>query len=469
MTRMVFLVSLALAGTVVAQDQPIRIGVLNDQTSVYADFQGRGSVLAAQMAVEDYGAKAAGRRIDVVFADHQNKPDVGSVVARKWLDQDGVDLIVDIPNSAVALAVSEIVRQKNKVLIGSGAGSAELTGSKCSPNTVHWTYDTWSYGHSLARAVVERGGKTWVFITADYAFGHDLERQATDQLVKDGGKVLGGVRTPIGTPDFSSFLLAAQSSGAQVVALAVAGGDTTNSMKQAAEFGLPAKQSIVALIFGINNVPALGLKASQGALTVNPFYWDMDEGTRAWSQRFRKRAHNGAMPNDMQAGVYSSVLHFLKAVDKAGGAGDGRTVVAAMKAMTTDDPLFGKGRIREDGRKIHPMYLLQVKSPEESKGDWDYFKIVASIPAEQAFRRRNDGLQAIAPFGVGELVTAIAKAAIVVLAVLVRVPEIEQGVGHGLASGGQDLSRHDQPRGLGLRLHQRNAARRIGSEKWALS
>jgi branched-chain amino acid transport system substrate-binding protein len=256
---------------------------------------------------------------------------------------------------------------------------------------VHWTYDTWSYGHSLAKAVVQRGGRTWFFITADYAFGHDLERQATDQLLKDGGKVLGGVRTPIATPDFSSFLLAAQSSGAQVVALAVAGGDTTNSMKQAAEFGLPAKQSIVALIFGINNVPALGLKASQGALTVNPFYWDMNEGTRAWSQRFRKRAHNGAMPNDMQAGVYASVLHFLKAVDKAGGAGDGKAVVAAMKAMTTDDPLFGKGRIREDGRKIHPMYLLQVKTPEESKGDWDYFKIVSSIPAEQAFRPLNEG------------------------------------------------------------------------------
>ena len=295
--RAAVLASLALAGTVAAQDQPIRIAVLNDQSSVYADFQGRGSVLAAQMAVEDYGARAAGRRIDVVFADHQNKPDVGSVVARKWLDQDGVDLIVDIPNSAVALAVNEIVRQKNKVLIGSGAGSAELTGSKCSPNTVHWTYDTWSYGHSLAKAVVQRGGRTWFFITADYAFGHDLERQATDQVVKDGGKVLGGVRTPIATPDFSSFLLAAQSSGAQVVALAVAGGDTTNSMKQAAEFGLSAKQSIVALIFGINNVPALGLKASQGALTVNPFYWDMNEGTRAWSQRFRKRAHNAAMPN----------------------------------------------------------------------------------------------------------------------------------------------------------------------------
>jgi branched-chain amino acid transport system substrate-binding protein len=390
-SRLLAALATAAAASFAAAQEPIRIGVLNDQTSVYADFQGKGSVLAAQMAVEDYGGKAAGKKVEVVFADHQNKPDVGSVVARKWLDQDGVDLIVDVPNSAVAFAVSEIVRQKNKVLIGSGAGSAELTGSRCSPNTVHWTYDTWSYGHSLARAVVQRGGKTWFFITADYAFGHDLERQATDQLVKDGGKVAGGVRVPIATPDFSSFLLAAQSSGAQVVALAVAGGDTTTSMKQAAEFGLPARQSIVALIFGINNVPALGLKASQGVLTVNPFYWDMNEGARAWSQRFRKRAHNAAMPNDMQAGVYASVLHFLKAVDKAGGAGDGKAVVAAMKAMTTDDPLFGKGRIREDGRKIHPMYLLQVKSPEESKGDWDYFKIVSSIPAEQAFRPLNEG------------------------------------------------------------------------------
>jgi len=387
------LAALALAATahLAAAQAPVRIGVMNDQSSVYADFQGPGSVLAAQMAVEDYGGKAAGRKVEVLFADHQNKPDVGSVIARKWLDQDGVDVIMDLPNSAVAFAVSEVVRQKNKVMIGSGAGSSDLTGPRCSPNTVHWTYDTWSYGHSLAKAVMERGGKTWFFITADYAFGHDLERQATDQLLKSGGKVVGGVRTPIATQDFSSFLLAAQSSGAQVVALAVAGGDTTTSMKQAAEFGLPAKQSIVSLIFGINNVPALGLKASQGALTVFPFYWDMNEGTRAWSRKFQKRAHNHAMPNDMQAGVYAGVLHYLKAVDKVGGAGDGKAVVAAMKAMPTDDPLFGKGRIRADGRKIHPMYLLQVKSPAESKGDWDYFKILSTIPAEQAFRPLNEG------------------------------------------------------------------------------
>jgi branched-chain amino acid transport system substrate-binding protein len=389
-TIRLFLLCMALAGLARAQE-PIRVGVLNDQSSVYADFQGKGSVLAAQMAVEDYGGKAAGRKIEVVTADHQNKPDVGSVIARKWLDQDGVDVILDVPNSAVALAVSEIVRQKNKVLIGSGAGTSELTGSKCSPNTVHWTYDTWAYGHSLAKAVVQRGGKSWFFITADYAFGHDLEKQATEQLTRDGGKVVGGVRTPLGTPDFSSFLLQAQSSGAQVVALAVAGGDTTNSLKQAAEFGLPAKQSMVSLIFTLNNVPALGLKASQGVLTVNPFYWDMNEDTRAFSRRFQKRAHNGAMPNDMQAGVYSAVLHYLKAVDKVGAASDGRAVVAAMKAMPTDDPLFGKGRIREDGRKLHPMYLLQVKSPEESKGDWDFYKVISTIPADQAFRPMSEG------------------------------------------------------------------------------
>ena len=391
MTRTIIsLLALLAAGVALAQE-PIRIGVMNDQSSVYADFQGKGSVLAAQMAVEDYGGKAAGRKVEVVMADHQNKPDVGSVIARKWLDQDGVDMIADLPNSAVAFAVSEVVRQKNKVMIGSGAGSSDLTGAKCSPNTVHWTYDTWSYGHSLARAVMQRGGKTWFFITADYAFGQDLEKQATDEVIKEGGKVLGGVRSPLGTLDFSSFLLKAQSSGAQVVALAVAGGDTTTSMKQAAEFGLPAKQSIVSLIFGINNVPALGLKASQGALTVFPFYWDLDDATRAWSRKFQSRAHNHAMPNDMQAGVYSAVLHYLKAVDKVGGAEDGKAVVAAMKAMPTDDPLFGKGTIRADGRKIHPMYLFQVKSPQESKGDWDYFKLLATIPPEQAFRPMSEG------------------------------------------------------------------------------
>ncbi|HEY5899268.1 MAG TPA: ABC transporter substrate-binding protein, partial [Burkholderiales bacterium] len=269
MKRSLALLAFTLASTAFAQaDKPVKIGVMNDQSSVYADFQGRGSVLAAQMAVEDYGGRAAGRKVEVVFADHQNKPDVGSALARQWVDVDGVNMIADLPNSAVAFAVSEVVRDKNKVMIGSGAGSVELTGARCSPNTVHWTYDTWSYGHSMARAVMQRGGKTWFFITADYAFGHDLEKQATEQVQRDGGKVVGAVRTPIGTNDFSSFLLQAQASKAQVLALAVAGGDTTTSMKQAAEFGLTQKMMIAPLIFGINNVPALGLQAAQGALLV---------------------------------------------------------------------------------------------------------------------------------------------------------------------------------------------------------
>jgi len=374
-----------------AEEPPVRIGVMNDLSSVYADYQGRGSVLAAQMAVEDFGGTVVGRKIEVISADHQNKPDVGSAIAREWLDRRGVHMIADLPNSAVAFAVNEVVRDKNKVLIGSGAGSVELTGSHCSPNTVHWTYDTWSYGHALARAIVQRGGKTWFFITADYAFGHDLERQAADQVNKDGGKVLGAMRTPIGTADFSSMLVSAQASGAQVLGLAVAGGDTTNSMKQAAEFGVTGKMTMAPLIFGLNNVPALGLQASQGALLVNPFYWDMNDGTRAWSRRFKQRSHNDAMPNDMQAGVYAATLHYLKAVQKVGSPEDGQAIVAVMKSMPTDDPLFGKGHIRDDGRKLHDMYIFEVKSPAESKGDWDYFKLVATIPAEQAFRPMNEG------------------------------------------------------------------------------
>jgi branched-chain amino acid transport system substrate-binding protein len=381
------------AGPALAEgpDGTIRIGVMNDMSSVYSDFQGPGSVIAAQMAVEDFGGKAAGRKLEVVFADHQNKPDVGAAIARKWLEVEGVDVVVDLPNSAVAFAVGDVVRQQNKVMIGSGAGSALLTGEKCSPNTVHWTYDTWSFGHALARAVMQQGSKSFFFVTADYAFGHDLEKQASDQVVKDGGKVLGSARHPIGTADFASLLLQAQASGADVVGFANAGGDTTNSLKQAAEFGLATRQKVVSLIFGINNVPALGLPASQGILLVNPFYWDMNEGTRAWSKRFAERHAKHNIPNDMQAGVYAGVLHYLKAVDKVGGAADGKAVVAAMKALPTDDPLFGKGSIREDGRKLHPMYLMQVKTPEESKAPWDYLKILATIEADQAFRPLAEG------------------------------------------------------------------------------
>ncbi len=368
----------------------VRIGVMNDMSSVYSDFQGPGSVLAAQMAAEDF-AKISKRKVEVIAADHQNKPDVGSAIARRWLDVEGVDMIIDLPNSAVALAVAERVRENNKVIIGSGAGTALLTGAKCSPNTVHWTYDTYANGHALARGLLDAGGKTWFFITADYAFGHDLEKEATDQVVASGGRVIGSVRHPIGTSDFSSLLLQAQSSGAQVIGLANAGGDTVNTIKQAAEFNTTAKQKLGALVFDLQSVPPLGLKIAQGLMAINAFYWDMNDQTREWSKRYQQRHDKKGMPNHMQAGVYSGVLHYLKAVDKVGSPADGRAVVAAMKAMPTNDPLFGTGQIRADGRKMHPMYLLQVKTEAESKGPWDVFKVAATIPAEKAFRPLKDG------------------------------------------------------------------------------
>jgi branched-chain amino acid transport system substrate-binding protein len=263
------------------RDKPIRIGVLNDMSGVYSDFQGIGSLVAARLAVQDFGGKAAGVTVEVVGGDHQNKVDVGAIIARRWFDNDGIDLIVDVPNSAVALAVADIAREKNKVFIGSGAGTAELTGSRCSPNTVHWTYDTWNLANSIARALVDQGGKSWFFITSDYAFGHDLERQARNVVLSQGGKVLGGVRHPLGTTDYSSFLLQAQASRADVIGIATPGGDLTNMLKQASEFGVAGKQKLAALIFAINNVDALGLESAQGIVAVNPFYWDMNERTRA--------------------------------------------------------------------------------------------------------------------------------------------------------------------------------------------
>jgi branched-chain amino acid transport system substrate-binding protein len=367
-----------------------RIGVLNDMSSVYADFQGPGSVLAAQLAVEDF-AKQSKRKVEVISADHQNKPDIAAGIARRWLDVEGVDLIVDLPNSAVALAVSDIVREKNKVAIGSGAGTAALTGAKCSPNFVHWTYDTWAFGHGTARGVLAQGGKTWFFITADYAFGHDLEKQASDEVTASGGKVLGAVRHPLGVNDFSSFLLQAQASKADVIALANAGGDTVNTIKQAADFKISANQKVVALIFDLQAVPAIGLQTAQGLTAINAWYWDLNDATRAWSRRYQAQHPKKQMPNHMQAGVYSAILHYLKAVDKVGSPADGAKIVAAMKSMPTDDPLYGKGTIREDGRKVHPLYLLQVKTPVESKSDWDVFNVVGTIPADKAFRPLKEG------------------------------------------------------------------------------
>ncbi|WP_249158051.1 ABC transporter substrate-binding protein [Bradyrhizobium jicamae] len=369
----------------------VKIGVLNDQSGPFASYQGVGSVIAARMAVEDYGGKAAGKTVEVVAADHQNKTDTGIGIARRWYENEAVDAIFDVPNSSIALAVAAMSAEKNKVFIGSGAGTALLTGEKCTPNTVHWTYDTYAYGRGLGKAIVQQGGKKWFFITADYAFGHDLEKQASEAVKASGGQVLGAVRHPLGTADYASFLLQAQASGADVIGIANAGDDTITSMKQAAEFGLTQNHKLAGLILGMNGLPSLTLKFAQGAQIMNPFYWDLNDGTRAFAKRFAERIPSKAYPNDMQAGVYASVIHYLKAVDKVGGATDGKAVVAAMKEMPTDDPLFGKGYIRKDGRKIHPLYLLQVKTPEESKSTWDMLKVVGTLKGEDAFRPESEG------------------------------------------------------------------------------
>ena len=379
-----------------AADKPLRIGVLNDMTGVFADFQGPGSLVAAQLAAED-GKAIPGRPIEIVAADHQNKPDVGMAIARRWLDQEAIDVIIDVPNSAIALAVAGLVRERNKVFIGSGAGIVDLTGSKCSPNTVHWTYDTWEVAHSLGQAITARGGKTWFLLNADYSFGADLQKNVAEAVVAAGGKVVGSMNHPFPTSDFSSFLLAAQASGAQVLGLDNAGGDMTNAIKQAAEFGLTKQMTIGGPVFNVNTVEGVGLTAAQGVLGVTPFYWDFDAGTRAFSARYAAALRTHAMPNDMQAGCYSALLHLFKAVAKTGGAEDGAAVVAAMKAIPTDDPLFGRGVIRADGRKTHPVYLVQAKTPAESTKPWDYFKIVSTIPADQAFRPMSAGQCALVP------------------------------------------------------------------------
>jgi branched-chain amino acid transport system substrate-binding protein len=371
-------------------DGVIKIGVLNDQSSLYADLSGQGSVVAAQMAVEDFGAEGKGMKVEIVSADHQNKPDIGSNIVRQWIDVDKVDVIVDVPTSSVALAVNEIVREKNKAFLVSGAASSDLTGKACSPNTVHWTYDTWALANGTGKAIVQTGGDTWFFLTADYAFGHALERDTTAVVEANGGKVLGAVRHPLNTADFSSFLLQAQSSGAKIIGLANAGGDTINSIKQASEFGIVAGgQNLAGLLVFITDVHALGLEIAQGLILTESFYWDMNDQTRAFSERFAPQ-YKGIHPSMVHAGVYASVLHYLKAIE-AGGTDDGGKVIAKMKELPTDDPLFGKGTIRADGRKIHDMFLFQVKTPDESKGEWDYYKLRATIPAAEAFRPLDQG------------------------------------------------------------------------------
>ena len=371
-------------------DSIIKIGVLSDMSSLYADLDGSGSVLAAQMAVEDFGAAKKGMKVEVISADHQNKPDVGSNVARQWFDVDKVDIITGTTNSGVALAVSQVTKDKGRAFIVSGAASSDLTGKACSPNTIHWTYDTWMLANGTGNAIVKTGGDTWFFLTADYAFGHALERDTEAVVLKSGGKVLGKVRAPLNTQDFSSFLLQAQSSKAKIVGLANAGGDTRNSIKQAAEFGIvKGGQNMAGLLVFLTDVHALGLPSAQGLIFTETFYWDMNNQTRAFTKRFSER-NKGIYPTMIHAGVYSGVLHYLKAVEALKGD-DGTKVIAKMKELPTDDPLFGKGRVRADGRKIHPAYLFEVKSPAESKGPWDYYKLRATIPAEQAFRPEKDG------------------------------------------------------------------------------
>jgi branched-chain amino acid transport system substrate-binding protein len=370
-----------------AQDKVAKIGVLNDQSGLYADVTGVGSTLAAQMALEDSGLTAKGWKIDILVGDHQNKPDIGVNIARQWFDRDKLDVIVDVPTSSVGLAVSNVVKEKNGVYLNSGSGTSDLSNAQCSPNTIHWAYDTYQLANGTGSAMVKNGGDTWFFLTADYAFGTALERDTTNAVTAKGGKVLGSVRPPLNTADFSSFLLQAQTSKAKVIGLANAGGDTINSIKQASEFGIiKGGQKLAGLLMFISDIHALGLPVAQGLSFTETFYWDLNDGTRAFSKRFQERMKNKSMPTTVHAGVYSSLIHYFKTLDAAGGnSHDGLKIVDAMKAAPTDDPLFGKGTIQPNGRKLHPAYLFEVKKPDESKGPGDYYKLAATIPADQAF------------------------------------------------------------------------------------
>ncbi|AWN36493.1 ABC transporter substrate-binding protein [Methylobacterium radiodurans] len=370
----------------------VKVGVLGDRSGVYTDISGEGSVVAARLAVEDFAKIDPSVKVEVVSADHQNKPDVGAAIARQWYDRDGVDVIVDGVTSSVALAVNQVTREKNKVLIDSGAGTADLTGPQCTPNTVHWVYDTVALANGTGGAMVKRGGDTWFFLTADYVFGQTLQRDTAAVVTKNGGKVVGSVKTPFPTADFSSFLLQAQGSGAKVIGLANAGGDTINAIKQAGEFGITGGgQALAGLLVFSSEVHALGTKVAQGLVLTEPFYWDLNDGTRAFSERFSQQM-KGRKPTANHAGVYAGTIHYLKAVAALKGeAKDGAKVVAKMKDMPTDDPLFGKGTIRADGRKIHDMYLFEVKKPAESKGEWDLYKTLATIPGNEVFRPLGEG------------------------------------------------------------------------------
>ena len=364
-------------------DNTVKIGVLTDQTGVFSSLAGKGSVVAAQMAVEDFGNKIGGKPVELVSADHQNKADVGAQIARRWFDTEGVDMIIDVPNSSVVLAVQELAREKNKVLIVSGAGTADITGKACSPTGIHWTWDTYAAAVSTARAIVQEGGKNWFFLTADYAFGHTMKADVSRVVQETGGKVVGSVQHPLNTSDFSSFLLQAPGTGADVIALANGGSDTINSLKQAQEFGLTQKAKIAGLAIFLTDIHSIGLQSSQGLYLTTGFYWDRNDETREWSQRFFKR--HGAMPTMSQAGVYSAVMHYLKSIEAIGNDSANK-VVEKMKATPVNDFFAKNGKIREDGRMVHDMYLAQVKTPAESKAPWDYYKIVRTVPGDEAFR-----------------------------------------------------------------------------------
>jgi branched-chain amino acid transport system substrate-binding protein len=366
-------------------DDVVKLGILNDQSGLYADVSGPGGVTAARMAVEDFGGKVLGKPVEVVYADHQNKPDIGSAIANQWIDTDKVDAIVDVPTSSVALAIQEITKNKNRVHINSGAASSDLTGSKCSPTGIHYTYDTYALANGTGTTIVKEGGDSWYSITADYAFGHALEKDTGEAVKAAGGKVVGAVRTPFpGTTDFSSFLLQAQGSGAKVVGLANAGGDTINSIKQAGEFGLVAAgQKLAGLLVFITDVHSLGLKTAQGLTITTGFYWDLNDETRAWSKKFMARHRNA--PTMIQAGMYGATMHYLNAV-KAAGTDEAKAVIARMKATPINDFLTKEGKIRDDHRVVRDMYLLKVKAPSESKGPWDYMQVVGTIPGNDAFR-----------------------------------------------------------------------------------
>jgi branched-chain amino acid transport system substrate-binding protein len=395
MKRFVSLTALAVvlaAGTAQAQTS-IKIGVLSDMSSLYSDIGGPGSLAAAKMAIADFTANNKDIKVELIGGDHQNKPDVGSSLANQWYDVDKVDLIIDTPNSGVALAVSQIASTKNKIFIVSGAAASDLTGPKCNANTIHWTYDTWMLANGTGKALVKTGGDTWFFLTADYAFGHALERDTAAAVEANGGKVLGKVRHPLNTSDFSSFLLQAQTSKAKVIGLANAGGDTINSIKQGAEFGIvKGGQKFAGLLVFASDVNALGLPTAQGLTLTETWYWDANDANRAWTKRWQaERGAAGKFPTMVQAGVYSGITHYLKAVAALKSAADGKAVVAKMKATPTDDPLFGKGTIRADGRKVHDAYLFEVKAPAESKYPGDFYKLRATIPAAEAFRPLKEG------------------------------------------------------------------------------